>query len=156
MIEPSIKRKVFAYITSEQRLLLLLHPDHPEAGIQVPAGTIRPGETVEEAVMREATEETGLVNLELVSTLGSRTFDMRPFGRNELHERHFVHLRCHDETSAAFDHWESDPEGSPGERIRFRLVWSSLGEPLPDFIAGHDAFVDVLRASAARRNQTPG
>ncbi len=35
-----IKHKVFAYITSQHQLLVFRHPYAPEAGIQVPAGTI--------------------------------------------------------------------------------------------------------------------
>ena len=32
--------KVFAYITHRDRLLVFRHTDFPEAGIQVPAGTV--------------------------------------------------------------------------------------------------------------------
>ncbi|MCO6502731.1 MAG: NUDIX domain-containing protein [Acidimicrobiales bacterium] len=47
-------RKALAYVTAGTRLLLLVHPDHPEAGIQVPAGTIRSGEEPGDAALREA------------------------------------------------------------------------------------------------------
>ena len=36
--------KAFAYITRDDELLVFRHVDSPEAGIQVPAGTIEPGE----------------------------------------------------------------------------------------------------------------
>lgn len=39
----------------------LLLFEHPYAGIQIPAGTVDPGETPLQASLREATEETGLV-----------------------------------------------------------------------------------------------
>ncbi|MFF3677585.1 NUDIX domain-containing protein [Streptomyces sp. NPDC002120] len=41
---------------------MLRHTDysHEEVGIQVPAGSIRPGKTPEAAALREAREETGL------------------------------------------------------------------------------------------------
>ena len=55
-----VKYKVFAYITNRQWLLLFTHLNAPEAGIQVPAGTIEAGESPEEAVLREVFEETGL------------------------------------------------------------------------------------------------
>ena len=45
--------------------------DFPEAGIQIPGGTIEDGEEPDEAVQREAFKETGLEKLRLVSHLGS-------------------------------------------------------------------------------------
>ena len=41
-------------------LLVFEHRDHPEAGTQIPAGGLEPGETPEEGVFREVFEETGL------------------------------------------------------------------------------------------------
>ncbi len=145
MVDVTPKRKVFAYITNGRRLLLLGHPDHPDAGIQVPAGTMRPGESIRDAVRREGTEETGLTGLIVRAVLGKRSVDMRPFGRNELHLRTFVHLVCRDATPDSWEHWERDPEGQPGEQIRFRLYWVSLDQPLPELIAGHGAFIPALR-----------
>ena len=49
-----VKYEVFAHITNRQWLLLFTHLDFPEAGIQVPAGTIKVGESPEEAVLRAA------------------------------------------------------------------------------------------------------
>ncbi len=155
MTDSAPKRKAFAYVTSGRRILLLAHPDHPDSGIQVPAGTVRPGEPVEAAALREAEEETGLARLELVGVLGKRDFDMSPFGRHEIHHRTFVHLRCQSEEPDTWEHWEDDPEGLPGERIRFRLFWVSLDEPLPDLIAGHDAFIVALRRLMDGRSQAP-
>lgn len=45
-------RKAFAYITQGNSLLIFEHEDAPEAGIQVPAGSIEAGETPEEAALR--------------------------------------------------------------------------------------------------------
>lgn len=149
------KRKAFAYITSGRRLLLLAHPDHPDSGIQVPAGTVRPGESIEDATLREATEETGLMGLDVVAVLGEQTFDMRPFGRDEVHYRTFVHLECREVTPESWEHWERDPEGQPGSQIRFRLFWGALDEPLPELTAGHDAAIPALRRSLDRRSQAP-
>lgn len=91
---PQLKQKVLAYITWNDKLLVFSHPDFPEAGIQVPAGTIEPGETPEVAALREAFEETGLTRLMLVTALGEQVRDVTPFGKNELHHRYFFHLLC--------------------------------------------------------------
>lgn len=64
--------KVTAFITRAGpagRELLLFR--HPNAGIQLPAGTVEVGETPEQAVLREAAEESGLANLRMVRPLGS-------------------------------------------------------------------------------------
>ena len=153
MMDSVLKRKAFAYITSGRCVLLLAHPDHPDAGIQVPAGTVRAGEAVLDAAVREAREETGLTGLEVMGVLGEHTFDMRPFGRNEMHHRTFAHLVCREATPESWEHWEGDPEGRPGEKIRFQLYWVSLDEPLPELVAGHAAAIPALRRLLAGRSQ---
>jgi len=68
---PRITEKVTGFITrrsSERYDILLL--EHPDAGIQIPAGTVEDGESPEEAVMREAAEETGLTQLTIRRYLG--------------------------------------------------------------------------------------
>jgi 8-oxo-dGTP diphosphatase len=66
--------KAFIYVTRDARdLLVLAHPDHPEIGLQVPAGTIEAGETPEQAAMREASEETGLSSFHINAFLGEGT-----------------------------------------------------------------------------------
>ena len=79
--------RVHAYITHGERLLVFEHTDFPEAGIQVPAGTVQIGESPEVAVLREAREETGLVGLQLVGELGHFQHDMREFGLEEIQWR---------------------------------------------------------------------
>ena len=68
-----MRYKVLAYITRERdgrrELLAFTHRDYPEAGVQVPAGTVEPGEAIEAALFREIREESGLTNLRLVRKL---------------------------------------------------------------------------------------
>ena len=64
-------QKVTAFITRERptgRQLLLFQ--HPQAGVQLPAGTVDEGEAWETAVLREAYEETGLTHLTIHRYLG--------------------------------------------------------------------------------------
>lgn len=76
---PSIMHKVTAFVirdTPAAPELLIL--EHPFAGLQLPAGTWEPGETPAEAALREAQEETGLAQLEIVRELAVVDTDMGP------------------------------------------------------------------------------
>jgi len=61
--------KVLCYIVRDGQLLVFRHADYdPEhVGIQVPAGSIRHGESPEAAALREAREETGLSQFSIVA-----------------------------------------------------------------------------------------
>ncbi len=66
------RERVVCYITRGLELLVFLHEaKYPTAGIQVPAGGLEAGESIFEAAIREAFEETGLQNLEIKTHLGS-------------------------------------------------------------------------------------
>ena len=62
--------KVTAFITRKKRNEELLLIQHPNAGIQIPAGTVEKSETVEEALIREIIEETGLRKTRIKRYLG--------------------------------------------------------------------------------------
>lgn len=141
-----LKHKVFAYITHRDRLLLLSHPHAPEAGIQVPAGTIKEGENPEEAVMREAFEETGLSELKLVSFLGECQRDMSDFDRDEIHHRYFYHLRCEADPPERWQQYENDPSEGGTEPILFELFWARLPHQVPELIADHGQMLPKLLA----------
>lgn len=137
-----IRQKVFAYITHRQRLLVFRHRDFPEAGIQVPAGTLEPGEKPAVGVLREAREETGLVNLRIVSLLGEQRRDMSDFGKPELHHRTFFHLCCWQPPPEQWSHAEIHAsDGS--EPIWFEFFWVAL-TAVPPLIADHDYFITTL------------
>jgi hypothetical protein len=83
MVVPRRPSKVYAYTTNQGRLLVFNHPLSPEAGVQVPGGTVKPGED-SAAVLREAWEETGLSGLEIVTFLGGTEYDYSGDGRAEI------------------------------------------------------------------------
>ncbi|MGY6497163.1 MAG: NUDIX hydrolase [Microcella sp.] len=84
--------KVVAYVARDKNLLVFTHDDVPieVAGVQVPAGTVEPGEDPANAVVREVWEETG-VKTRIVADLGVEHYDVWP-SKAELHERHFFLL----------------------------------------------------------------
>jgi 8-oxo-dGTP pyrophosphatase MutT (NUDIX family) len=136
--------KVFAYITHQDRLLIFSQPDSPEAGLQVPAGTLEPGEHPSDGVLREAYEETGLENLRLAGFLGIATYDMSPWGKDPAQQRYFFHLELEGE---APESWRHDETGGGKTRPKvFEFFWARLPEGLPELIAGHDQMVSALVA----------
>lgn len=65
-IQKNIAEKVRAYIfrksTNENyEVLVFNQPEFPEGGVQVPGGTVDPGESLIEALKREIYEETGFL-----------------------------------------------------------------------------------------------
>jgi 8-oxo-dGTP pyrophosphatase MutT (NUDIX family) len=139
-----IKRKAFAYITHGQRLLVFRHPDAPEAGIQVPAGTIEPGEDPESAVLREAREETGLTGLTLAGFLGEQIRSMSDFGIEETHYRYFYPLLIAGMPPISWRHAEMHPSDGTAEPIVFEFFWVDLSDEVPKLIADHDRFLPEL------------
>jgi 8-oxo-dGTP pyrophosphatase MutT (NUDIX family) len=139
-----VVRKAFAYITSGNRLLLFTHPESPEAGIQVPAGAMNPGENPRDAALREAYEETGLPFLRVERFLGRHVLDARPLGREEYNDRWFFHIVCESETPETWTHGETDAsDGTPGF-IPFDFFWADLASGIPPLIADHDRFIPEL------------
>lgn len=125
MPEKVTKDKVLCYVVREQKLLVFRHSDYSydEVGIQVPAGSIREGETPEAAALREAGEETGLSEFKIVRKLGEAEYDMSPY-RFEIQRRHVFHLELTEPTP---ERWASR-EDHDGERepTRFECFWIPL------------------------------
>jgi 8-oxo-dGTP diphosphatase len=140
-----VKDKVFAYITHNDHLLIFSHPYALEAGIQVPAGTVEENEHPEDAVLREAFEETGLSNLSLDCFLGEQRRDMSDYGRNEIHRRLFYHLRYDGPFIARWRQGESDPyDGLASDPIIFEFFWARLPHHVPPLIADQGIMLPQL------------
>jgi 8-oxo-dGTP pyrophosphatase MutT (NUDIX family) len=85
--------KVTAFVTrvvNSRRELLLFQ--HPYAGIQIPAGTVEPGEPPEAAAIRETHEETGLRDVAIDQYLGVRDVVL-PDTQRMLHQPTGVYAR---------------------------------------------------------------
>ncbi|WP_431728095.1 NUDIX hydrolase [Verrucosispora sp. TAA-831] len=125
MPEKVTKEKVLCYIVRDGKLLVFRHTDYSyeEVGIQVPAGSIRAGETPEAAALREAREETGLRDFKLVRKLGVTEYDISPY-RFELQRRHVFQLEL---TESAPERWMSQ-EDHDGEQepTHFECFWIPL------------------------------
>jgi ADP-ribose pyrophosphatase YjhB (NUDIX family) len=119
-----MKLKVLAYLTRhhnrQTQLLVFEHRDYPEAGTQVPAGTVEPNEDVQTALFREVAEESGLppARLKVICKLGE--FENRE--RRTI--QHVFHLTVSEQTP---DKW-SHTVGGAGEDggLVFNYYWVDL------------------------------
>lgn len=76
-------------IVRDGRVLVLRWPSRDE--IRLPKGHVEPGETVSEAALREASEESGYTSLEIVADLGSQRVAFDDEGRHVVRkERCFL------------------------------------------------------------------
>lgn len=140
--------KVVAYVTNRGRLLVFRHTQHPEAGIQVPAGSLRPGEDPAAAALREAQEETGLRRLRVAAYLGEDWVDAAPTGRPGVLHRRFYHLTAAGVPPEHWRHWERDPSGQPGAAYEFALWWCELPGGVPPLAGQQGALLPRLQLPA--------
>ena len=137
-------QKVTAYITNGRRRLVFEHTEFPEAGVQVPGGSVEQDETPETAVMREAREESGLENLSLARYLGKRRFDWTEFGLDLIEERHFFHLHCPGQPAARWRHWELHPSQGPPEPIEFEFYWALGPDKIPVLAGNQGTLLSLI------------
>ncbi|HKP54167.1 MAG TPA: NUDIX domain-containing protein [Chloroflexia bacterium] len=137
--------KVVAYIVREvegkRQLLVLTHRDYPEAGLQVPAGTVDEGEGIEDALRREVTEETGLTNFKVVREIATYEW-LHPITGN-VHERHVFLLLAPQEAPDMWEWIETSGGAVPDhEGYVFCYYWADLDGEIE--LAGN--FGDYLHA----------
>ncbi len=123
----TVVKKALAYVVRGDELLVFRHADFPEAGLQVPAGTVERGEAPDAAVIREVSEESGLTSVRLVSLVGRYRYV--PEGQKcVLHERYVYHLEFSGRTPTHWNHIESR-RSDGGPPVSFRFQWMKLNDP---------------------------
>lgn len=145
--------KVFAYVTRGTELLVFRERGFEPFGLQIPAGSVELNESLEEAVLREIREETGLSDLHIKEYLGAVEVDQSKYGLEEIHRRHFYHVITSESTPSTWWNEEEDPsivtEYTP-DCIILDLFWISLLKARPILAEGHDAFLSVVVERVAR------
>ncbi|GIJ81277.1 hypothetical protein Xph01_57090 [Micromonospora phaseoli] len=130
------------------QLLVFDHVDHPAAGTQVPAGGVKPDETLHDAVLREVAEETGLHDISLVREIGAE-HKPHPETGQPRHTTYF-HLRTPAHTPAAWQHTVTGTGQDSDMRFACRFVLL----PLPAHLADHqDALLNRIDPTWTTRPQ---
>jgi ADP-ribose pyrophosphatase YjhB (NUDIX family) len=114
--------KVLIYAMWKGRLLVFEEPDFPEILLQVPGGTVEPGEAFSDAAQREFFEESGLRTTSLPHFLTSATYATIRDGTTIVHVRHFFHIALEGDFVESWTTREMSPHGSDTP-ILFRFFW---------------------------------
>jgi 8-oxo-dGTP pyrophosphatase MutT (NUDIX family) len=114
-------RKACAYITRNDRSELLVFRGPGHDGLQVPKGTVEPGESPTAAVKREIAEESGL-DVDSVRPIVADVWTRRTAPLKK-YVRHFFHV----DVDEPRDEWAHVVTGDGPERGRtFRFFWVDL------------------------------
>ncbi|MGH1142927.1 NUDIX hydrolase [Bacillus pseudomycoides] len=137
------KKKVYAYITREKagvmQLLVFTHRDIPEAGMQVPGGTVDEGEKLEAAVLREVIEESGLRHLCIERFIDDYIIYMKE--KQEYQKRHFFHISLLTDVKDMWEHIVS--AGEEDEGLTFCYEWVDIAK-CPVLAGNQGEFVHLL------------
>lgn len=143
-----LKHKAYVYLTCGTRLLVFSQPDEPEIGLQVPGGTIDPGESYLHGARREFIEETGLSLTSALDPLMDQDVFFDNAAGRDLHRRRLYHGRTARIEREEWEHYEMSPSAG-GDPIRFRLFWIDLHSDTAHdhslFFAGFAEPLDMLR-----------
>ena len=80
------------------------HKDNPDAGLQVPGGTIEKDELLLDALYREIEEETGIYRDDLVLKGKVNKTNYFPENRNIVYERNIFHVEFIGDKDAGWEH----------------------------------------------------
>ncbi len=118
--------KAFAYITRGDEILVFLQPDFPEIGLQVPGGTVEQGSSRPRRCCERYTRRPDSAHFSESVFLGEREFDARPYGKPEIHRRHFFHLVAPGLPQDRYQHFELHSRLQ--RPVAFDLFWLPLEE----------------------------
>jgi 8-oxo-dGTP pyrophosphatase MutT (NUDIX family) len=150
--------KVLAYITrtgsaGAPELLVFDHDQllYPDAGTQVPAGTVDQGETIEQALLREIEEETGLRGCEIVTRLA--VYEWEHPDTHNTHERHVYHVRAPEITPDRWTWVETSGGAVPEhEGYEYFFRWLPLSEPI-DLAGNQGDYLHMLDGTSRTQIQ---
>lgn len=151
-----LKHKAYIYLTAGRDLLVFRQPDQPWVGLQVPGGTVDPGESHLQAALREFHEETGLALPHALDALTEQMVLYDNAAGRDVHHRRLYHARmpvtAQARRRARWEHFEMSPSAG-GDPIRFELFWMDIDAALAldpaGFFTGFHAPLAALKPRLA-------
>lgn len=129
-------------VIDDGRVLLLDRPARGE--VRLPKGHIDPGESAEEAALRETTEESGYVDLEIVGDLGARTVEFDYQGKHVVRIEHYYLMRLRSDAMIQRD---------AKDEAQFRILWTHSEQAAA--MLTYAAEQDVVRRALADTSGYP-
>ncbi|WP_328459402.1 NUDIX hydrolase [Streptomyces sp. NBC_00448] len=137
-----------AYVTRSAprglELLVFDHRDHPDAGTQVPAGGVDPGELLTEAVLREITEETGAAAVSVGPALAVQQRPHPHTGQPQVTV--FFHARS-TETRDTWTHTVAGQESDEDYGLVFRCRFIPVEQAAGLLADGQGEFIHLVHTS---------
>ena len=110
------QRDLLPHLPPTETFLLLL--DRPSrAEIRLPKGHIDPGESAQQAALRETREETGFRDLRILSDLGNRTVEFDYKGAHYIRDEHYFLMQLLSPKQTA---------RPPKDAKQFQVLWEPL------------------------------
>ena len=137
LVEALIRRRAVAYATRERdgrmELLTIEALEYPEEGVQLPAGRVDHNEELEQGLLRELAEETGVTRVRIISELPDFECRYETFSAN-----HAFHVVVEEETPDQWDHRVEGRGADAGLTYVCRWVplrpelklWRNEGDPM--------------------------
>ncbi|RTD90123.1 NUDIX domain-containing protein [Variovorax atrisoli] len=143
----AIPKACACLVDARGRLLVFRHPE--DGNMQLPKGTIEPGESPETAVRRELLEESGIDYAGELQSLGTldRECEAGIEGNTHRHPQlwHLFLMRAESPLPESFTHTAT---GSPEEEgLVFLFSWLGAGDPIDDFALPYRQTIERVRSA---------
>lgn len=143
----TIPKACACLVDARGRLLVFRHPE--DGNMQLPKGTIEPGESPEVAVRRELLEESGIAYAGALHSLGTldRECEAGVEGNTHRHPQlwHLFLMRADSALPETFEHTAT---GSPEEEgLVFLFSWLNAGDSIEDFALPYRQTIARVRAA---------
>jgi 8-oxo-dGTP pyrophosphatase MutT (NUDIX family) len=144
---PTVGKACACLVDAQGRLLVFHHPG--DGDMQLPKGTIEPGEAPEAAVRRELLEESGIDYTGTLRPLGTLQRDCAAGVEGNIHSHqqrwHLFLMQAEGSLPEAFDHVAT---GSPEEDgLVFSFCWLASDDALDNFALPYRQTIERVRAA---------